>query len=387
MGTVWLAEHKVMGRQVALKVIRPEHLTKPGAAERFRRESQAAARLHHPNIVAAHDAEQAGATHFLVMEYVEGMSVAEHLARNGPLPVIEACRLARDAALGLRHAEAHGLVHRDIKPHNLILAADGTLKILDFGLATLVAGVAGSTATGLTGVNMVLGTPDYIAPEQAENSRAADIRADIYSLGCTLYHMLAGRVPFPADSALLKLDAHRTRTPTPLAKLRSDIPPGLSAVLAKMMAKDPAQRYQTPAEVAAALEPFTHPVAMKPPRKRWLWAAAAALLLAGIGAAGVVYRIQTDTGELVITSESPDVEVIITGNGKEVRVSDTQTDKEIRLTLRSGTYELELKGAPKGLKLSIEKATLTRGETVLARIERIPLGPPPEPRDVTIKPP
>ncbi len=140
MGAVWLAEHSVMGRQVALKVIRPEHLARPGAAERFRREVHAAASLHHPNIVTAHDADQAGATHFLVMEYVEGVSLAEHLERTGPLPVAEACRLARQAALGLQHAHEHGLIHRDIKPHNIMLTADGGVKILDFGLAALAAG-------------------------------------------------------------------------------------------------------------------------------------------------------------------------------------------------------------------------------------------------------
>jgi tRNA A-37 threonylcarbamoyl transferase component Bud32 len=370
MGTVWLAEHKVMGRRVALKVIRPEYLTRPGAAERFRREARAAARLHHPNIVAAHDAEQAGATHFLVMEYVEGVSLAEYLVNNGPLPVIEACRLARDAALGLQHAQAHGLVHRDIKPHNLILAPDGTLKILDFGLAALAAGADSASATGLTGANVVLGTPDYIAPEQAEDAHSADIRADIYSLGCTLYHMLAGRVPFPAESALRKLDAHRTRTPTPLAMFRPDVPPGLAAVLAKMMAKDPAARYQTPAEVAAALELFTRPDPVKPRRTRQL-ITALALLLAGVGLAGaVVYRIQTDRGELVITTESDDVEVVVKQGGKLVRVIDTKTDRSI--TLRSGVYELELKDAGEGLKLDIDRATLTRGKTVLARIERVP---------------
>jgi tRNA A-37 threonylcarbamoyl transferase component Bud32 len=195
MGTVWLAEHKMMRRQVALKVIRPEFLARADAAERFQREVQVAAHLHHPHIVAAHDAEQAGATHFLVMEYVAGESLAERLKRNGPLPVAEACRLARDVALGLQHAHKHGLVHRDIKPHNLMLAAEGVVKILDFGLAAFVSGSV--PAAGLTGVNMVVGTPDYIAPEQAEDARAADIRSDIYSLGCTLYEMLTGRVPFP----------------------------------------------------------------------------------------------------------------------------------------------------------------------------------------------
>lgn len=251
MGAVWLAEHTVMGRPVAVKVIRPELLARPGAADRFRREVRAAAILNHPNIVAAFDAEQVGGTHFLVMEHVPGRTLAEVLWA-GPVPDAEACRFARDAARGLAHAHARGLVHRDVKPQNLILAADGTVKVLDFGLAAVADADAG---TGLTGANVVAGTPDYIAPEQAEDARSADARSDVYALGCTLYHLLAGRVPFPADGVLRKLDAHRAREPEP----PPGVSPALAAVVAKMMAKRPADRYQSAAGVAAALEPFCEP--------------------------------------------------------------------------------------------------------------------------------
>jgi uncharacterized protein (TIGR03067 family) len=371
MGSVWLAEHRVMGRHVAVKVIRPELVAKAGAAERFRREAQAAARLSHPNIVAAYDADEAGDSTLLAMEYVEGVNLADELRRRGPLPIAEACDAVRQAALGLQHAFERGLVHRDLKPHNLMRAADGTVKVLDFGLAVLGDGAG----PGLTGGGVVVGTPDYIAPEQAEDSHAADVRSDIYSLGCTLYHLLTGRVPFPDDSVLRKLDGHRRDEPAPVRRLRPEAPPALAAVVAKMMAKRPDQRYQTPAEVVAALEPFCRPLPQPAPRlRRPLLRLAAAALFAGLVLAGVaVYRVQTDNGEIVITSESDDVEVIVRQGGKEIVVLDTKTNSRVRL--RSGVYELELKEGGEGLKLSIDRATLKRGETVLARIERVK--PPP----------
>jgi tRNA A-37 threonylcarbamoyl transferase component Bud32 len=369
MGSVWLAEHRVMGRRVALKVIRPEHLARPGAAERFRREAHAAARLQHPGIVAAHDAEQAGGLHFLVMEYVEGVSLAEHLARAGPLPVAEACRIARDAALALQHAHERGMVHRDVKPHNLMLTPDGRAKVLDFGLAAFAAGEGPDR--GLTAANMVVGTPDYIAPEQAENPRAADGRSDVYSLGCTLYQMLTGRVPFPGDSALAKLDAHRGRGPAPVRALRPDVPARLAAVVAKMMAKRPQDRYPSAADAARALGPYTAVGSRQKAVGSRRTVAVCCLLLTAFcllaAAAAAVYRIQTDRGELVITPESDDVEVVIKQGGKLVTVLDTKTGR--RVTLRSGTYELELKDAP-GWKLEVEKATLTRDGKALVRIER-----------------
>jgi hypothetical protein len=285
------------------------------------------------------------------------------------------------------------MVHRDLKPHNLMLTPGGRVKILDFGLARFADEAARGDATGS---GTVLGTVDYIAPEQADNAHGADIRSDLYSLGCTLYHLLAGRPPFPTGTPLQKLTAHVSKKPQPLTELRDDLPEGLMSVLERMTAKNPRDRYQTPAEVAIALEPFAVPTAVaRVPRRRRrapatdrgrtvvldqtparfrgrrLFAIATAILflLAGLlGAA--VYRIATDKGELVITSESDDVKVVITQGGKLVDVIDTKTDKQISLALRSGEYELELKGAPEGLTLDIESAKLTRGKTVLATISR-----------------
>ncbi len=276
MGAVYRAEHRLMDRPVALKVIRGDLLGSAAMVERFRGEVKAAARLaSHPNIVAAYDAEQAGETHMLVMEFVEGTDLAELVRRRGPLPVDEACEYARQAALGLQHASLDGMVHRDIKPQNLMRTTRGQVKILDFGLARFaseaashrgqvkildfgVARFTGEAATpgGMTAQGMVLGSADYIAPEQIDDPHAADIRADIYSLGCTLYFLLAGRPPFPDGSLNEKLMAHAERTPRPLAEIRADVPLELATVVSRMIAKEPEQRFQTPDEVARALAPF-----------------------------------------------------------------------------------------------------------------------------------
>jgi eukaryotic-like serine/threonine-protein kinase len=266
MGVVYRAEHRLMQRQVALKVLSRHLSRRIAATERSRNEMKAAARLSHPNIVTAHDADQAGDFQFLVMEFVEGTSLARVVEKHGPLPVAHACNYARQAAQGLQHAFERGMVHRDIKPQNLMLTRPGQVKILDFGLArfkweldpeggeTPVGSSAGVTADG-----EVLGTPDYIAPEQVSNSRRADVRSDIYSLGCTLYYLLSGRVPYPGGSVAQKLVSHLHVAPKALGELRDDVPPALVEVLSRMMEKDPSRRYQTPAEVAAALAPFAKP--------------------------------------------------------------------------------------------------------------------------------
>ncbi len=254
MGMVFKAEHRVMKRFVALKVIGTHLVAEPAALARFRREVEAAARLSHPNIVTAYDAEQAGNCHFLVMELVDGISFDLVLKRKGPLPLVFACDYMRQAALGLQHAHEHGMVHRDIKLQNLMLTRKGQVKILDFGLARF-ASENGPTAP-LTECGALTGTPDFISPEQAEDAHSADIRADIYSLGCTFYTLLTGQLPFPAGSYVEKIVGHLKKEPAPLTTFRSDLPPELVHIVGRMMAKDPAQRFQTPDEVAKALLAF-----------------------------------------------------------------------------------------------------------------------------------
>jgi hypothetical protein len=285
MGVVYKAEHRLMERLVALKVIDRSLTGNPAVVERFRREVKAAGALSHPNIVHAYDADQAGDSHFLVMEYVEGTTLARLVEREGPLPVARACDAIRQAARGLQRAHEHGLIHRDIKPHNLMLTPQGVVKILDFGLARLAHEATSASpatadtappvahAAGLTQLGMVMGTADYMAPEQADNAHTADIRADIYGLGCTLYFLLSGQPPYPEGTMLDKLQAHRQGTVRPLTDFRKDLPPELVHVIQRMMDRDPARRYQTPAEVAEALRPF-----LAAPRHQ-SWRVAAIILL------------------------------------------------------------------------------------------------------------
>jgi serine/threonine protein kinase len=261
MGAVYQAEHRVMERLVALKVIRADLTADVAAVDRFRREVRAAAALSHANIVTAFDAEQVGNVHFLVMEYVEGVDLARHVARRGPLPVDEACSHVRQAALGLQHAFERGMIHRDIKPHNLMLTHTdsakaepfGRVKILDFGLARLA---GASVQNAQTASGMLLGSVDFMAPEQADDARTVDIRADIYSLGSTLYYLLSGRVLFPEMTLLQKVVAVMEKQPPPLSQYRIDLPPSLLTVVGRMLAKNPEHRYQTPAEVAHVLMAF-----------------------------------------------------------------------------------------------------------------------------------
>jgi serine/threonine protein kinase len=267
MGRVYKAVHQAMGRVVALKVLAPQHVKTERARELFRREVLATARLAHPNIVTAYDAGFADGRHYLAMEYVDGPNLERVARERGPLAVGLACEVVRQAALGLQYAHERGLVHRDVKPSNLLVQRGPlgsptpfVVKILDFGLARLhdpIDGGKGGAGTILTPNNVVMGTPDYLSPEQARSLHAVDIRSDLYSLGCTFYHLLTGQVPYPGGTALEKLIRHTTEEPTPVEAFRPELEPEVAAVLRRLMARDPARRYQTPAEAAAALAPFS----------------------------------------------------------------------------------------------------------------------------------
>ena len=262
MGDVYMAEHILMNRTVALKVINAAITNHPQAVDRFRREVQAAAQLSHPNVVTAYDAEVADDTLFLVMEYVDGIDLASLVKNQGPVSVDIACEYIRQAALGLEHAATKGMVHRDIKPQNLILAPrEGLVRILDFGLASVA--TSDTQAHGelhktgyseLTRLGNVIGTPDYIAPEQARNAKDSDSRSDIYSLGCTMFFLLTGQPPFEELTVPEILNAHRSSTFPDVGSFVSDVPDAVVKLIEKMTAREPEARFQASHEVVAALD-------------------------------------------------------------------------------------------------------------------------------------
>ena len=261
MGQVFKAWNVRLERIVAVKTIHKELINSTKAMDRFRREVETVSQLDHPNIALVRDADEIAGRPFLVMDFIEGLDLSRRVKQNGPLPIHEAVEYARQTALGLQHAFERGIVHRDIKPANLMVTTmrynDDTLevvKILDFGLARFES--EQDSGARLTQVGKLLGTIDYIAPEQAQDARNADIRADIYSLGCSLYFLLSGKPPFEGKDMLEKLGPRVTGDPPWVRALRPEVPPLLEEVLRKMMARRPDDRYQTPIEAAQALEPF-----------------------------------------------------------------------------------------------------------------------------------
>ncbi len=255
---VYLCEHQLVRRKVALKVLPPARAEDPVGLERFYREARAGAAMYHPNVVQAYDIYQDDKLHFLVTEYVDGNTLEEVVLRDGPLEWGRAAHSIRQAALGLQHVHEMGVVHRDVRPGNLLMDRQGVVKVFDFGLAAfLPEDREASFTAGFVGPGPAGGAPDYLAPEQTLNYPRVDHRADVYGLGVTLYFCLTARPPFPEGTVAQKLTWLQTRQPTPLRTLRPEVPEGLAAVVEKMMARDPAQRYQTAAASAAALEPWT----------------------------------------------------------------------------------------------------------------------------------
>ncbi len=280
MGQVFKARHSTSGQVEAVKVIRKEHVTNTTAVKRFLREVEAASKLNHPNVVGGHDATQADGTYYFVMQLLNGLTLSQYVKKHGPLEAEQACDYMLQTALGLEHIFQAGMVHRDVKPSNLmVLVPDknkkvtpsnspnssisnpgansrwGQIKLLDLGIARLNEETEASGTSGqLTQLGTVIGTAEHMAPEQALCGSSADTRSDIYSLGCTFYYALAARPPFTGNNSVDIMLKHQLETPPPITNFRQDVPQTVLAILEKMMAKKPDDRYQTPLEVATALQ-------------------------------------------------------------------------------------------------------------------------------------
>jgi serine/threonine-protein kinase len=269
MGMVFKAEHRRMKRTVAVKVLPTTALENPAMLKRFHREVEAAAKLTHPNIVAAFDADESNGVHFLVMEFVEGIDLARHIKQHGPVSVADGVKYILQAAQGLEHAHRQGVVHRDIKPGNLLLDQHGTVKILDMGLARFQEGANGPSgadqATALTQNGSLMGTVDFMSPEQALDSHLADHASDIYSLGATLYFLLVGQPLFGGSTLMARILAHREKPAPLLRSARPEIPPQIEAIYQKMVAKKKEARYPSMTDLIRDLGSWETATPSQPP--------------------------------------------------------------------------------------------------------------------------
>lgn len=366
MGSVYLTRHRVTQRLEAIKVIHPQLLAHhPEFRDRFIREIRALSQLKHENIIGVYSAEEVNNNLLLVMEFLEGDSLDKVVEREGCQSVRVACEYIRQAALGLQHAHEQHFVHRDIKPQNLMrITQGGLVKLLDFGLTKQALEAQQKTDNQVTGQYTVLGTPAYMAPEQVEDFHQADIRSDIYSLGCTLYYLLSGHPPFESDNLSSLIYHHSHTRPKKLSEIRKDIPRNLTRVVNRMLEKDPSHRYQQPIEVAHALEPFVHPK-----KRRWAWASVALLaLLPVILFWGQLVRIVTNQGQIVIETDAH-VEVSIKQNGERIKLVDTQSNKTF--DIQAGQYTLHVRELPDGVHVASRSFAVTRGgkEVINVRLE------------------
>jgi len=415
MGTVYRAVHTRLDRVVAIKLLPVRRLLDNGAVARFEREMKAIGRLDHPAIVKATDAGEAHGTPFLVMEFVDGIDLSRLVRLVGPLEAADACEIIRQAAVALDYAHQQGFVHRDVKPSNLMLTRSGQIRILDLGLALF--GAAGEAVDDLTTVGQLMGTLDYMAPEQADNSHRVDARADVYSLGAALFKLLTTRAPFDAPgrtTPLAKIKALATLDAPEVSEHHSDLPAELVEVVGRMLSRDPESRPETAAEVSDLLEPFATghalaslaergmqlandedqavqqlPLAASsiqkhrgaddlPPRHadkhgrsfNWRTALVGACAAAVFLLAGIAIWIATDKGKLVIECGDTNVPITIR-RGDEVYGDFELHQGANEFKLRSGRYEIVIPEQATHLKVDRQQVVLERGDRIIAKIERL----------------
>jgi hypothetical protein len=336
-GTVYLAEHEMMRRRAAIKVLPTPLAENPSTVERFRIEAQAAAVLDHPNVVHLYDFRQEGRMYYLVMEYVDGPNLHQLIARHGALDVALACEYARQAAMGLHHAHEAGLVHRDVKPANILLAG-GTIKILDLGLAR-VSSDDGQSVTRKFNSNAVLGTADYLAPEQAMSLHDVDHRADVYGLGATLFALLTGRPPFDGGTIGQKLMWHQVRVPDRVDAIRPEIPAALADVVAKMLEKNPQDRQADMPEVAEALAPWADqapPPARSSPRSMAEIRMGDGPVTGRLGSPSTGRLVGKGTGDTIVAEQDQDTAKFKPDESRRVRVVAPGREKADRKLLILG---------------------------------------------------
>jgi len=434
MGQVFRARHRRLDRAEAVKVLSSKRLDSPEAVARFEQETKAAAKLMHENIVTTYDAGQHDGTHYLAMEYVDGRDLGQIVDNEGPLPVDQAVDYIIQAARGLAYAHGRGIIHRDVKPSNLLLGRDESggpqsaianrqsaiIKVLDMGLARLtedaLTAAKHAETERLTQTGQLMGTVDYMSPEQAEDLQAADHRSDIYSLGCTMYKLLTGHPVYDADTSMRRLLAHRDAPIPSLREARRDVPESLEAVFQKMVAKNPDDRYQSMDEVIAALTSVRAPappviVTNAPPRRRrpqrtfatklksggiGRWAAAArrspvveavlrnrAVAAIALGTAAalflvtmVVLKFRTPMGDIEVVLDegvAKSVEIVVSKGGDELQVINKEEGWALRLT--EGQYDINLRGGGDKFKIRDNSVTISRDEKTIVQVSVVPRGP------------
>ena len=428
MGSVYRARHSQLEKEVAVKILPDRKMYNSVAIARFTREMKLVGRMDHPAMVSATDAGRDDGVHFLVMELVDGLDLSKIIRKMGPLSISDACELVRQSAMGLDYAHAQGVIHRDVKPSNLMLNRDGKVKVLDLGLATL--GGMNAPEDQLTTVGQLMGTLDYMAPEQCGNHRASDERSDIYGLGATLYRLLTGKSPYSSpqnNTPLKKIKAMAMGDGVSIRDRVPLIPVELAAIVDRCLQRDPDNRYQSASQVADELSPFcdgshlsnlindatfrasavedptpsevdrefdnaadqlrgylqnkssnqsvqsnSHAKAL-PAKSGWYsgFAKAAALLLlfGGFTWGGIVLYLQTSMGRLRIESEIEDVQVTVVQDGKEIEQLKVETGED-STRLWAGKYKVEIRGKSDGVLIKEDVYEVKRGETTIAKIAK-----------------